>query len=181
MYDNYSSTVRRGRCGLLYSSIQIEGNNRLAKVVSKAGGGRDESRTCMIASWRWSQVDRILFISWESSESGWVHGGLLLVLLGTYEERYNELGLWFFLGKCTLWHINSTFVTLIPKFLKASNIHNFRPISGVNTIYKIVFKLLETRTMEVSPKLFSNNQTAFTKVKVISHNVILAVENLRGF
>lgn len=48
----------------------------------------------------------------------------------------------FFHGRSTLKHINNTFLMLIPKSREASIVTNFRPIIGVNTINKVIAKLL---------------------------------------
>lgn len=50
-----------------------------------------------------------------------------------------------FYGRGSLKHINSTFITLILKLKGATTIHDYRPISGVNTVYKVVSKLLDDR------------------------------------
>ena len=38
--------------------------------------------------------------------------------------------------------LNATFITLIPKKIDASNIRDFRPISLVGSVYKILAKVL---------------------------------------
>lgn len=78
-------------------------------------------------------------------------------------------------------HINATFITLIPKFSEASNIRDYRPISRVNTIYKIISKLIATQLGEITPELLLKNQTTFVKGTIILDNVMLAEEHLRGF
>lgn len=87
----------------------------------------------------------------------------------------------FFNGRGSLQHINSTLVTLIPKTPKAYNIYEYRPISCVITIYKIVSTLLAARLGEVTPELISTNQSTFVRGRNISHNIMLAEEHLRGF
>lgn len=62
-----------------------------------------------------------------------------------------------FHGKRSLQHINTTFITLILKIKEATNIQDYRPISYVNTIYKVVSKLLDNRILEVIPELLSHN------------------------
>lgn len=51
----------------------------------------------------------------------------------------------------------------------------------MNTIYKIIAKLLANQISEVSLELLSKNQWIFTKGWLIFDNVLLAKELLRGF
>lgn len=75
-------------------------------------------------------------------------------------ELINE----FFNKRSSLKHINSTFLTLILKLTTTNPIIEFRPISRVNTIYKIIAKIQGNRLVEVTLELFSLNQSSFTKV-----------------
>ena len=45
--------------------------------------------------------------------------------------------------------LNATFLALIPKKNSASNIRDFRPISLVESVYKILAKVLANRLKEV--------------------------------
>ncbi|GJR37384.1 RNA-directed DNA polymerase, eukaryota [Tanacetum coccineum] len=56
---------------------------------------------------------------------------------------------------------NSTFITLIPKIHDAKVIKDFRPISLIGSIYKIVAKIMANRLCSVMPILISDVQTAF--------------------
>ena len=49
--------------------------------------------------------------------------------------------------------LNATFIALIPKRNGASNIRNFRPISLVGSVYKILVKVLANRLKEVLDQL----------------------------
>lgn len=63
-------------------------------------------------------------------------------------------------------------ITLIPKHGKDKDfIKNYRPISLLNTDYKICAKVLSTRIKLVLPKVISNNQTGFLKNRFIGENV----------
>lgn len=64
------------------------------------------------------------------------------------------------------------FLMLILKFSSYIQISDSQPISGVNTIYKIITKLLE---------LLLLNESTFTNGQLISNNVLLIEEHLRGF
>jgi hypothetical protein len=55
----------------------------------------------------------------------------------------------FFEGKVNLQAINSSFITLIPKVNTPTNLNDFRPISLINCVVKIITKLLEDRLQSV--------------------------------
>lgn len=48
----------------------------------------------------------------------------------------------FFNGRESLKYINSTFITLIPNFKEAAKIRDFHPMLGLNTIYKLISKII---------------------------------------
>lgn len=78
----------------------------------------------------------------------------------------------FFDGRESLNYINQTFITLIPKMQRPSNISQFRPVAGINTICKIITKLIL--------ELISNHHTSFTKGWFISNNYSSVKELIRG-
>ena len=57
--------------------------------------------------------------------------------------------------------LNATFIALIPKKNGASNIRDFRPISLVGSVYKILAKVLANRLKEVLDQLVSESQNSF--------------------
>jgi hypothetical protein len=57
--------------------------------------------------------------------------------------------------------LNATFVSLTPKKSEAMEVRDFRPISLVGGVYKILAKLLANRLRVVLPKIISNSQNAF--------------------
>ena len=57
--------------------------------------------------------------------------------------------------------LNSTFISLIPKKNGASNIRDFRPISLVGSVYKILTKVLANRLKEVLDQLISKSHNSF--------------------
>jgi hypothetical protein len=59
--------------------------------------------------------------------------------------------------------INSTFIALIPKRHGAKEIKDFRPISLVSGIYKIISKVLANRMRRVMDRVISKPQNAFIK------------------
>jgi hypothetical protein len=60
-------------------------------------------------------------------------------------------------------NINSTFIALIPKVHGAKEIKDFRPISLVGGIYKIIAKVLANRMRRVMDRVISKPQNAFVK------------------
>ncbi|KAL0378395.1 UNVERIFIED_CONTAM: LINE-1 retrotransposable element O protein [Sesamum radiatum] len=72
--------------------------------------------------------------------------------------------------------INHTYITLIPKNLKADTVDKFRPISLCNTTYKIISKLLANRLKPLLNKLNSPLQMAFVPGRTINENTIISQE-----
>ncbi|GJT08929.1 RNA-directed DNA polymerase, eukaryota [Tanacetum coccineum] len=56
---------------------------------------------------------------------------------------------------------NSSFITLIPKVIDAKFVNDFRPISLIGCIYKVVTKVLANRLVSVIGDLVSDTQSAF--------------------
>ena len=59
--------------------------------------------------------------------------------------------------------LNATFVTLIPKKHAAYEIRDFRPLSLVGGLYKIIAKVLANRLRLVMGDLISASQNAFVR------------------
>jgi len=72
--------------------------------------------------------------------------------------------------------LNSTFIGLIPKKAGATNIKDFRPISMVGCIYKLLSKVLARRLRGVVGDLISMNQNAFVGGRQILNAVLTANE-----
>ena len=72
--------------------------------------------------------------------------------------------------------INSTFIALIPKVDSPQRLHDFRPISLVGCLYKILSKVLANRLRMVMGSLISETQTTFVKDRHILDGILIANE-----
>ena len=70
--------------------------------------------------------------------------------------------------------LNATFITRIPKKQAAREISDFRPISLVGGVYKIIAKVLANRLRSVMGKIISASQNAFVKERQILDPVLIA-------
>ena len=86
-----------------------------------------------------------------------------------------------FLNSTTFPHpINHTFITLIPKTKNLQPVNDFRPISLCNVLYKILSKVLANRLKKILLKIITEHQSAFTKNRLISDNILVAFETLHS-
>ncbi|XP_045831535.1 uncharacterized protein LOC123922923 [Trifolium pratense] len=72
--------------------------------------------------------------------------------------------------------INSTFIALIPKVDSPQRLNDFRPISLVSSIYKILAKVLANRLRLVIGSVISESQTTFVKDRQILDGILIANE-----
>jgi hypothetical protein len=72
--------------------------------------------------------------------------------------------------------INSTFIALIPKVDNSQHLNDFRPISLVGSMYKILAKILANRLRVVIGSLISDSQSAFIKGRQILDGILVANE-----
>jgi hypothetical protein len=72
--------------------------------------------------------------------------------------------------------LNSTFIALIPKVDSPQRLNDFRPISLVGSLYKILTKLLANRLHLVIGSVISESQTTFVKDRQILDDILIANE-----
>ena len=72
--------------------------------------------------------------------------------------------------------LNATFIALIPKKNDASNIRDFRPISLVGSLSKILAKVLANRLKVVLDQLISKSQNSFVGGRQILDSVLISNE-----
>ena len=104
-----------------------------------------------------------------------------------YQHYWNLIGddisntMLHYLNSATLpEHLNHTFVTLIPKKKNPECAFEFRPISLCNVLYKIFSKVLANRLKKILSNIITKNQSAFTKSRLISDNILVAFESLHS-
>ena len=74
--------------------------------------------------------------------------------------------------------LNASFLTLIPKKNNAIDVKDFRPISLVGSVYKLLSKVLANRLRVVLDSLLSESQNAFVGGRQILDSVLIANECL---
>ncbi|RVW54895.1 Transposon TX1 uncharacterized 149 kDa protein [Vitis vinifera] len=72
--------------------------------------------------------------------------------------------------------LNSTFLVLIPKKEGAKDLSNFRPISLVGSVYKLLAKVLTNRLKLMMGEVISDSQQAFVQGRQILDVVLIASE-----
>ncbi|WVZ94091.1 hypothetical protein U9M48_040028 [Paspalum notatum var. saurae] len=75
--------------------------------------------------------------------------------------------------------LNSAFITLLPKKADALEVKDYRPISLVHSVAKLVTKLLANRLAPRLSDLVSVNQSAFVKGRSIQDNFLLVQQLTR--
>ncbi|XP_068486340.1 uncharacterized protein [Phaseolus vulgaris] len=73
---------------------------------------------------------------------------------------------------------NASFIALIPKVRDPSTLDQFRPISLVGVIYKIITKVLSSRMKKIMPLIIDECQSAFIRERGLLDSVVMANEVL---
>ena len=73
---------------------------------------------------------------------------------------------------------NASFIALVPKVRDPSSLEQFRPISLVGAIYKIITKVLSIQMKKVMSMVIDDNQSAFLSDKGLLDSVVMANEVL---
>lgn len=81
-------------------------------------------------------------------------------------------------GTIDLSQVNRADIIMIPKLEGANAVKDFRPISIINLLPKMISKLLVTRLAKFLPDLVSPNQTAFVQGRQILENFLATHEML---
>jgi retron-type reverse transcriptase len=82
----------------------------------------------------------------------------------------------FFNGSLSLEAINFSFITLVPKVHNPTSTNDFRPISLLNCVLKIITKLLADRLQTKIISLIHKNQYGFIKTRTIQDCLAWAYE-----
>lgn len=72
--------------------------------------------------------------------------------------------------------LNSSFIVLIPKKGRCTTFEDYRPISLLGCIYKIIAKTLDIRLSKVLDEVTSKNQTAFLGGRYILDGIVILNE-----
>ena len=87
----------------------------------------------------------------------------------------------FFSSGCLLHEINCTIIALVPKVTNPSSLHDYRPISCSNTIYKCISKIIATRIKRCQPDIISPSQAAFVQGRSMANIVLLTQELMKNY
>ena len=86
-----------------------------------------------------------------------------------------------YLNSTTIPHpLYHTFITLIPKIKNLVAVFDYCPISLCNVLYKKFSNVLANRLKKILTSIITEHQSAFTKHRLISDNILVAFETLHS-
>ena len=88
---------------------------------------------------------------------------------------------YFFKTGCMLREINCTIIALVLKGPNPSSMHDYRPISCCNTIYKCISKIIAVRIKRCILDIICPAQTAFVQGCSIADNILLTQELMKNY
>lgn len=98
--------------------------------------------------------------------------------MGSIREGYYKFCAVFLHYRPISLSINNTWVSLIPKKNNPRSIEDYRPISVVGSMYKIISKLIANRIKCVIGEVVSDTQLGFIKGRYIFDGILNANEAL---
>ena len=87
----------------------------------------------------------------------------------------------FFEPGSMLREINCTIIALVPKVPNPGSVHDYRPISCCNTIYKCISKIIAARIKQCIPDIVSPSQSAFVQGRSIADNVLITQDLMLNY
>ena len=69
-------------------------------------------------------------------------------------------------------------MTLVPKFEGAKEMKDYRPISMVSYVYRVIAKILERRTRKVMGEMVGEPQSAFIQDRKILDDALIAYKSV---
>ena len=87
----------------------------------------------------------------------------------------------FFDSGCMLQEINCTIIALVPKVPNPESMHDYRPISCCNTIYKCISKIIASRIKMCLPDIINPSQSAFVHGRSIADNVLITQDLMHNY
>ena len=82
---------------------------------------------------------------------------------------------------CMLREINCTITALVPKVPNPSSMHDCRPISCCNTIYKCISKIIAAKIKRCLPDIIFPDQTSFVQGRSIDEKIFLTQELMKNY
>jgi Reverse transcriptase (RNA-dependent DNA polymerase) len=114
----------------------------------------------------------------QSSRAGWLPDWIFQRYWSTISGDLHRCITAFYLNKLNLWRLNKAYISLIPKKIESSTVSDYRSISVLSAIPKIITKILASRLQPYVPDLIHVNQTSFVKDRQLMQTFISTREIL---